>query len=167
MNKVALRDVIVEIVGNDKLKICQQCGKCAGDCPVAKVIPEHFNPRRLLQKILLNHEDEVFSEAALWLCAFCYRCQERCPSEVELPEIFLATRSLSVKRGHIPERPLAMVETMIKTGRTMETLEDVEEWRESIGLPRLGQRVSERALDEIGKIIEATRFKEKLRLSGK
>jgi heterodisulfide reductase subunit C len=158
----SLKEIITRMMGNERLKICQQCGKCAGDCPIAKVIPEQFNPRRLIQKITLNYSREMLSDVEIWLCAFCYRCLERCPNRVAIPEILMRIRNLSVESGDTPKQPSALVKNMIETGRVMEVLDEVEEWRNSIGLPPLRQTVSEQALNEIRKIIETTGFKRKL-----
>jgi len=67
---------------------------------MVELLPEHYHPRTLLQRIFLDL-DGALKEKALWLCAWCYRCYRRCPQQLLLPEIFLRARKLAVKNGHL------------------------------------------------------------------
>lgn len=84
----------------EKLKYCFECGICTASCPVAELIPEHYNPRILLHSLPLG-DDKILKSAELWLCAWCYRCYRRCPQSLKLPEIFQAVRKFAVERGHL------------------------------------------------------------------
>lgn len=79
---------------------CHECGTCTSGCPVAELIPEHYNPRTMLALILMNLE-EALVESGVWLCAWCYRCYDRCPEGIKLPEIFLLVRNLALERGYL------------------------------------------------------------------
>jgi len=89
-----------QLLDMEKLKYCFECGICAGSCPVMEIIPNHYNPRILLEQILLDL-DKVLEEEALWLCAWCYRCYKRCPQKLKVPEIFLAIRKMATQQGHL------------------------------------------------------------------
>jgi len=88
------------LIDAEKLQYCYECGICTASCPMVELLPEHYHPRTLLQRIFLDL-DGVLKEKALWLCAWCYRCYRRCPQQLLLPEIFLRARKLAVKNGHL------------------------------------------------------------------
>jgi NADPH-dependent glutamate synthase beta subunit-like oxidoreductase len=90
-------DKIPEI---EKLKHCFECGICTASCPVVELIPEHYHPRSLLER-LSRDPNEVSKEASPWLCAWCYRCYRRCPQELKIPEILLILRDLATKQGNL------------------------------------------------------------------
>ncbi len=89
-----------QLLDMEKLKYCFECGICTGSCPVMEIIPNHYNPRILLEKILLD-KNNVLKEEALWLCAWCYRCYRRCPQKLKVPEIYLALRKLAAQQEHL------------------------------------------------------------------
>jgi NADPH-dependent glutamate synthase beta subunit-like oxidoreductase len=84
----------------NKLKHCFECGICTASCPVVEIIPNYYNPRILLEQIILDL-DKVLEEKALWLCAWCYGCQRKCPQGLKLPEIFLPIRKIAAERGYL------------------------------------------------------------------
>jgi NADPH-dependent glutamate synthase beta subunit-like oxidoreductase len=84
----------------EKLKYCFECGICTASCPVMEIIPNHYNPRILLEQIILDL-DKVLKEEALWLCAWCYRCQRKCPQGLKLPEIFLPVKKIAAEQGYL------------------------------------------------------------------
>jgi len=88
------------LIDAEKLQYCYECGICTASCPMVELLPEHYHPRTLLQRIFLDL-DGVLKEEALWLCAWCYRCYRRCPQQLLLPEIFLRARKLAVKNGYL------------------------------------------------------------------
>jgi NADPH-dependent glutamate synthase beta subunit-like oxidoreductase len=86
------------LLDDEKLKYCYECGICTASCPIAELLGEHYNPRTLLEKIVLN-PNRVLTSYALWLCAWCYRCYQRCPQALKLPDIFLHIREAVVRQG--------------------------------------------------------------------
>jgi len=89
-----------KLLNIEKLKYCLECGTCTASCPVAWIIPKHYNPRILLEHIILDL-DKVLKEEALWLCAWCYRCQRKCPQELKLPEIFLTIKKIAAEQDYL------------------------------------------------------------------
>ena len=92
------KDVLEELLDVEKLKYCYECGICTGSCPMAELLGNGYNPRRLLERIFLDPEGILTSDE-LWLCAWCYRCHKRCNQALKLPEIFLIIRKIAVKYG--------------------------------------------------------------------
>jgi len=96
----SLAKALEPLLDLEKLKYCFECGICTASCPVAELLPEHYNPRILLHSLPLG-DDKTLKSAELWLCAWCYRCYRRCPQSLKLPEIFQAVRQFAVERGHL------------------------------------------------------------------
>ena len=95
-----LEKILGQILDFEKLKYCFECGICTASCPVADLLPEHYNPRTLLHSLSLG-DAETLKSAELWLCAWCYRCYNRCPQSLCLPEIFQALRKFAVENDYL------------------------------------------------------------------
>lgn len=96
----SLEKALERILDFEKLKYCFECGICTASCPVAQLLPEHYNPRILLHSLPLG-DDKILKSAELWLCAWCYRCYRRCPQSLSLPEIFQAVRRFAVEHNYM------------------------------------------------------------------
>jgi NADH-quinone oxidoreductase subunit F len=92
--------VLEHILDAEKLKNCFECGICTSSCPMTELLPQHYNPRILLEKIYHNPE-EALKSPSLWLCAWCYRCHNHCPQKIKLPEIFLTVRKIAKEKGQL------------------------------------------------------------------
>jgi len=148
---VETEKLLEKLLDEKKLSFCQDCGRCTGSCPMAKALSGEYNPRKLLQRVSSDLPRLLESEE-LWLCAWCYRCTERCPSGVQPTEIFLLTRNLAAREGHIPSNPRQIMNQIMRFGRSIQVPDDFDEWREGYGLPPIGLTISEKALEEQRKI---------------
>jgi heterodisulfide reductase subunit C len=148
---VSSREVIEGILTEEKLNYCQDCGTCTASCPLARVIPDVYKPRNILQRVYLDFEELIKGEE-LWLCAWCYRCTERCPQEIEPTEIFLMARNFAVDAGNIPAKAKRIIIEIINSGRSMPHEEFIDDLREDYGLPPVG-KISEKVLREQNKIM--------------
>ncbi len=149
---VTPRKLLENLISDEKLGLCQNCGTCTASCPMARVIPEQYNPRTLLQRVQMNPE-EVTLHDELWLCAWCYRCTERCPQGIQPTEIFLLTRNFATEKEKIPPNPKHIINEILKTGRSQAYDELIDELRDDYGLPPIGA-VSERVLEEQRLIVD-------------
>lgn len=93
-------ELLEHLLDSEKLKNCFECGICTASCPMTELVPDHYNPRILLENIYQNPHKAI-AEPALWLCAWCYRCFRRCPQNLKLPEILLSVRKIVKKQGHL------------------------------------------------------------------
>lgn len=151
----AAEKLLRRLLNVEKLKYCQDCGTCTASCSMAKAIPEHYNPRGLLLKAVLDY-DRVLREDEVWLCAWCYRCYERCPQGLEPTEIFLLTRNFAAEKGMLPDSYQVLIKQILRTGRVMECTEEIDDLRESYGLPKIGSSISGRALSDIRRMTHET-----------
>jgi len=94
------KDLLEHLLDAEKLKHCFECGICTSSCPMVELVPDHYNPRILLEKMLLKPEEALKSEA-LWLCAWCYECTKHCPQKLKVPEILLSMRKLAKNKGDL------------------------------------------------------------------
>ena len=67
---------------------------------MAELLPEIYNPRSILEKIVVNPESAA-SAPQLWLCAWCYKCYRRCPQALKVPEVFLSIKNVLADRGEL------------------------------------------------------------------
>ena len=118
---------------------------------MARVIPEKYNPRTLLQKVWMNPEKTAKTEE-LWLCAWCYRCTERCPQGIQPTEIFLLARNFATETEKIPTNPKMIITEILRSGRSMAYDEFIDELRDDYDLPPIGA-ISESVLEEQRKIV--------------
>jgi len=104
------KEDIKKFLDVEKLKYCFECGVCTASCSMAELLGKDYNPRVLLEKILLNPNDVLNSEE-LWLCAWCYRCYKRCPQGLKIPEIlfFLKTEAVKHKQLESLDRALKKI----------------------------------------------------------
>ncbi len=98
-----IKEALEEILDTGKLRYCFECGICTASCSISGMLGKDYNPRELLEKIVLSPEKALTSDMP-WLCAWCYRCHERCPQALRLPEIFLLIRTIAARQGET--RPL-------------------------------------------------------------
>ncbi len=101
------KEILRRILDNEKLKNCFECGICTASCSMVELLGNEYNPRILLEKIVLNPTEVLDSEKP-WLCAWCYRCYKRCPQALKPPEIFLLMRVASLKQGRTQPLGIAL-----------------------------------------------------------
>lgn len=89
-----------KLLDAEKLKYCFECGVCTASCPMMELAPDHYNPRILLENILLDPE-KALTKPAVWLCGWCYKCYKRCPQKLKPPEVFLFVKTLAAEKGHL------------------------------------------------------------------
>ncbi|OQY75788.1 MAG: heterodisulfide reductase, partial [Rhodocyclaceae bacterium UTPRO2] len=59
------------------VRMCMQCGVCAGSCPLGNAWAHP--PQELFMMIRAGKREEVLSSDSMWMCTSCYNCIVRCP----------------------------------------------------------------------------------------
>ncbi len=95
-----LHDEYWKILDFERLKYCFECGICTGSCPMAELLPEIYNPRVLMEKVVMGPES-IVSAPQPWLCAWCYKCYRRCPQALKVPEVLLSVKSFLAEQGKL------------------------------------------------------------------
>jgi len=96
-----LREVEREVEGGEFVKMCMQCGVCAGSCPFGPHW-EH-TPQKLFHMIRAGQRDEVLKTDAMWMCTSCYNCVVRCPRQLPITTIMHGLASYSSRLGLAPK----------------------------------------------------------------
>ncbi len=89
-----------ELVRDNRLLRCIQCGKCTGGCPVSTT--SGLNVRRLLNDALLQ-PNLIFSPegSELWQCTTCLTCSSRCPKGIKPLDVIIQIRGQLIESGRI------------------------------------------------------------------
>ncbi|MHA1968550.1 MAG: 4Fe-4S dicluster domain-containing protein [Candidatus Hodarchaeales archaeon] len=136
----------------DVIKLCYQCGTCAGGCPVFKQYNK-FNPRRIMEKLLLGEFDEkIFDEQQIWYCSMCYTCSTRCPQGIDVGHVIGELKNMAVKVNNAPPGIVAEMNAILESGSTAAISQMILKRREKLGLPELPAP----NLDEIQKLLNVT-----------
>ncbi len=87
-----------EIVDQTRAYYCLDCGICTGSCPVSRVTPD-FSPRLMVEKVLIDEEENPLEDINIWSCLSCGQCSSRCPSNINYPEFVRMVREEAVRQG--------------------------------------------------------------------
>jgi quinone-modifying oxidoreductase subunit QmoC len=126
-----LKEVEANVEMGDWVKMCMQCGVCAGSCPLGP----HWEhpPQEIFMMIRAGKREEVLTSESMWMCTSCYNCVVRCPRELPITHIMhgLANYAhrLGIAHKQNPTRRFAKKfwQNITQTGR-------VNELKLSIGL---------------------------------
>jgi Fe-S oxidoreductase len=85
-----------EIIKNNRVWYCIDCGKCGAVCPISRWERNQFtSPRILIEKSIQGRGEEVMDDPLFWSCLICQRCTELCPSDVHFTEFLREARCLA------------------------------------------------------------------------
>ncbi|MHA1268622.1 MAG: 4Fe-4S dicluster domain-containing protein [Candidatus Helarchaeota archaeon] len=133
------------------LSYCYQCGTCSGGCPSFRFTGT-FNPRRIIEDIILGFKKDLLDDPIIWLCCVCHECLEHCPQGVLVSELLMKIREIACKQGNIPENFRIEVETLYDKGQINPKNPAVDRRRVQMGL----KEAPEAPIDDYKKIIELT-----------
>ena len=119
-----LREVEANVEEGHMVKMCMQCGVCAGSCPFGP----HWqhSPQKIFMMIRAGKREEVLTSDSMWMCTSCYNCMVRCPRQLPITHIMhgLANSAhrLELAAKGQPTRDVARLfwNNLMKTGRINE-----------------------------------------------
>ena len=119
-----LKEVENHVEDGEWVKMCMQCGVCAGSCPLGNAW--QHTPQKLFMMIRAGKREEVLTSDSMWMCTSCYNCIVRCPRKLPITHIMhglanYAHRLDLVPKGQ-PTREVARLfwNSLARTGRVNE-----------------------------------------------
>jgi len=96
-----LKEVEANVEEGEWVKMCMQCGVCAGSCPLGK----HWDhpPQEIFMMIRAGKREEVLTSDAMWMCTSCYNCIARCPRGLPITHIMHGLAHYSKRLGLTPK----------------------------------------------------------------
>ena len=119
-----LREVEERVEDGDWVRMCMQCGVCAGSCPLGNAW--QHTPQKLFMMIRAGKRDEVLTTDSMWMCTSCYNCIVRCPRKLPITHIMHGLAHYAHRLGMAPKgqptREVARLfwNNLAKTGRVNE-----------------------------------------------
>ena len=119
-----LREVEEKVDDGHWVKMCMQCGVCAGSCTFG---PDwEHTPQKIFMMIRAGKREAVLSTHSMWLCTSCYNCMVRCPRKLPITHIMHGLASYANRLGLAPKnqptRDFSLIfwDNCTKTGRVNE-----------------------------------------------
>ena len=119
-----LKEVEQNVEDGAWVKMCMQCGVCAGSCPLGNAW-EH-TPQKIFMMIRAGKREEVLKSDSMWMCTSCYNCIARCPRKLPITHIMHGLAHYAHRLGLAPKgqptRDIAKLfwVNLVKTGRVNE-----------------------------------------------
>ncbi len=119
-----LKEVEAHVEDGEWVKMCMQCGVCAGSCPLG----DHWAhpPQELFMMIRAGKREEVLTSDSMWMCTSCYNCIVRCPRGLPITHIMHGLAHYAHRLGLAPEKQPTRVfaklfwDNITKNGRANE-----------------------------------------------
>jgi quinone-modifying oxidoreductase subunit QmoC len=96
-----LREVEQHVDGGTWVRMCMQCGVCAGSCPLGAHW-EH-TPQKLFMMIRAGEREAVLTSTSMWMCTSCYNCVVRCPRRLPITTIIHGLATYAHRLGLAPK----------------------------------------------------------------
>jgi len=119
-----LKEVAERVEEGHWVKMCMQCGVCAGSCPLGPHW-EH-SPQKIFMMIRAGKREEVLKSDSMWMCTSCYNCIVRCPRKLPITHIMHGLANYAYRLGLSPKgqpnQTIAKLfwDNIVKYGRTNE-----------------------------------------------
>jgi quinone-modifying oxidoreductase subunit QmoC len=96
-----LREVEVNVEGGEWVRMCMQCGVCAGSCPFGA----HWahSPQKLFMMVRAGQREAVLTTDSMWMCTSCYNCVVRCPRKLPITTIMHGIAAYAHSLGFAPK----------------------------------------------------------------
>ena len=97
-----LKEVEANVEDGTWVKMCMQCGVCAGSCPLGNAW-DH-TPQEIFMMIRAGKREEVLTSESMWMCTSCYNCITRCPRGLPITHIMHGLASYANRLGIAHEK---------------------------------------------------------------
>ncbi|MDH5230882.1 MAG: 4Fe-4S dicluster domain-containing protein [Gammaproteobacteria bacterium] len=120
-----LQEVIANVEEGEWVRMCMQCGVCAGSCPLGNAWAH--TPQEIFMMIRAGKREEVLTSDSMWMCTSCYNCIVRCPRKLPITHIMHGLAHYAERMGLAPKNQptrkfaLEFWKNLTKTGRVNET----------------------------------------------
>jgi len=121
---MSFREQVWSIPGGEAIRLCIQCGTCAGSCLNANQMD--YSPRKVIAMVRAGMKEEVLRSNSMWYCCSCYLCSVRCPRDINITDMMYVLKQLgtregySWKRGRVSYLSKCIVESINRYGRVFE-----------------------------------------------
>ena len=96
-----LKEVEEKVEEGHWVKMCMQCGVCAGSCPFG---PHWAHPpQEIFMMIRAGKREEVLTSDSMWMCTSCYNCIVRCPRKLPITHIMHGLANYAHRLGIAPK----------------------------------------------------------------
>jgi quinone-modifying oxidoreductase, subunit QmoC len=96
-----LKEVEANVEEGHMVKMCMQCGVCAGSCPFG---PDwEHSPQKIFMMIRAGKRDEVLGSDSMFMCTSCYNCMVRCPRQLPITHIMHGLANYAHRLGVAPK----------------------------------------------------------------
>jgi quinone-modifying oxidoreductase subunit QmoC len=89
----------------DEIKMCMQCGVCAGSCPLRDQMD--YPPRQIFSLVRAGKREEVLGSKAILLCTSCYTCVVKCPRKVPVMDVMHGLAHYALAQGYVSRKDTA------------------------------------------------------------
>ena len=119
-----LKEVEERVEEGHWVKMCMQCGVCAGSCPLGNAWAHP--PQEIFMMIRAGKREEVLKSDSMWMCTSCYNCIVRCPRKLPITHIMHGLANYAHRTGMAPKgQPTRVIaklfwDNLVKTGRVNE-----------------------------------------------
>ena len=96
-----LQEVEANVEEGEWVKMCMQCGVCAGSCPLGNAW-EH-PPQEIFMMIRAGKREAVLTSDSMWMCTSCYNCIARCPRGLPITHIMHGLAHYAQRLGLVPK----------------------------------------------------------------
>jgi quinone-modifying oxidoreductase subunit QmoC len=103
----------------DWVKMCMQCGVCAGSCPTNFHKGWDHPPQEIFMMIRAGKREEVLTSNSMWQCVSCYNCYVRCPRKIPITHIMHGIAEYAYRIGKAPKgQPTQFLSTVFWNNAT-------------------------------------------------
>jgi heterodisulfide reductase subunit C len=115
-----------------------------------------------MRRVQLGFKDDVLPSDELWMCTTCTTCDDRCPRGVKITDVIMTLRNMASKEGFMADAHKNTAKNLVKSGHAIPLGDAFKQIRKTLGLGEEPPTVlsDSEALEEVRKIIKATKFDE-------